>query len=123
MEQRPKASDALPVRRTKFSDISQLPKDYSTTPGGSIFSTTPGGTRIFYDREQVLMCKNSPIARSPPTGLACIPGVTCPANCDKSCHRPPPAKPHSAETPTADEPCQPEPPNSKGDEESFEIDL
>lgn len=60
----------------------------STTPGGSIFSTTPGGTRIYYDRETVLLCKNSPIARSPPSGLICRPGVTCPLTCQGECNLP-----------------------------------
>lgn len=31
----------IPNRR--IADISNIPSDYSTTPGGSIFSTTPGG--------------------------------------------------------------------------------
>ncbi len=26
-----------------MNDLSQLPNDYSTTPGGTLFSTTPGG--------------------------------------------------------------------------------
>lgn len=30
-------------RRVVLNDLAQLPHDYSTTPGGSIFSTTPGG--------------------------------------------------------------------------------
>ena len=36
-----KSGREIPVRR--IADISNLPNDYSTTPGGSIFSTTPGG--------------------------------------------------------------------------------
>ena len=57
----------------------------STTPGGSIFSTTPGGTRIYYDRDTMLLYKNSPIAQSPPTDMVCRPGVTCPADCNGKC--------------------------------------
>lgn len=33
----------IPPRRVEITDPSQLPSDYSTTPGGTIFSTTPGG--------------------------------------------------------------------------------
>lgn len=33
-------------KRVVLNDLSQLPQDYSTTPGGSIFSTTPGGRLI-----------------------------------------------------------------------------
>lgn len=37
----------IPGRRVVISDSSQLPLDYSSTPGGTIFSTTPGGM-LFY---------------------------------------------------------------------------
>ncbi len=33
----------IPSRRMIVNDISQLPYDYSSTPGGTLFSTTPGG--------------------------------------------------------------------------------
>ena len=33
----------IPHRRVVLNDISQLPSEYSTTPGGTFFSTTPGG--------------------------------------------------------------------------------
>ena len=33
----------IPIRRVPFTDHSQLPPDYSATPGGTLFSTTPGG--------------------------------------------------------------------------------
>lgn len=36
----------IPGRRVVISDPSQLPADYSSTPGGTIFSTTPGGKLI-----------------------------------------------------------------------------
>ena len=38
-------SDSLniPERRVVVKDPNELPLDYSTTPGGTIFSTTPGG--------------------------------------------------------------------------------
>jgi len=39
------ASQEIPVRtrRIVVNDPSQMPLEYGTTPGGSIFSTTPGG--------------------------------------------------------------------------------
>ncbi|KAF6213628.1 hypothetical protein GE061_011349, partial [Apolygus lucorum] len=33
---------AIPSKRVLISDPSQLPCNYSTTPGGTLFSTTPG---------------------------------------------------------------------------------
>lgn len=40
----------IPVRTVVVNDPNQLPLNYGTTPGGTIFSTTPGGERsnIFY---------------------------------------------------------------------------
>uniref|UniRef100_A0ACB8F8M4 Eukaryotic translation initiation factor 4E-binding protein 2 n=1 Tax=Sphaerodactylus townsendi TaxID=933632 RepID=A0ACB8F8M4_9SAUR len=35
-------SRAIPTRTVPISDSSQLPHDYCTTPGGTLFSTTPG---------------------------------------------------------------------------------
>ncbi|XP_063445742.1 eukaryotic translation initiation factor 4E-binding protein 1-like isoform X1 [Mytilus trossulus] len=69
-------------RRVVLNDLSQLPNDYSTTPGGSLFSTTPGGTKIFYERNFLMQCRNSPLTRSPPPNMAKIPGVTCPGEVD-----------------------------------------
>lgn len=67
---------AIPTRRIQISDPSQLPSEYSSTPGGTLFSTTPGGTRIIYDRAFLLQCRNSPLTKSPPPNMAKIPGVT-----------------------------------------------
>ncbi|XP_041362878.1 eukaryotic translation initiation factor 4E-binding protein 2-like [Gigantopelta aegis] len=66
----------IPTRRVLLNDISQLPGDYCTTPGGTLFSTTPGGTRIVYERSFLLKCRNSPLTKSPPTNMAKIPGIT-----------------------------------------------
>ncbi|XP_007476408.1 eukaryotic translation initiation factor 4E-binding protein 1 [Monodelphis domestica] len=75
-------SRAIPAtRRVVLSDGVQLPPgDYSTTPGGTLFSTTPGGTRIIYDRKFLMECRNSPVAKTPPRDLPAIPGVTSPAS-------------------------------------------
>uniref|UniRef100_A0A1W7RAK1 Eukaryotic translation initiation factor 4E binding protein n=1 Tax=Hadrurus spadix TaxID=141984 RepID=A0A1W7RAK1_9SCOR len=70
----------IPARRVVINDESQLPIDYSSTPGGTIFSTTPGGTRIVYDRAFLMQLRNSPVARTPPKNLPNIPGVTIPIN-------------------------------------------
>ncbi|XP_030624744.1 eukaryotic translation initiation factor 4E-binding protein 1 [Chanos chanos] len=72
-------SRAIPTtRRVTINDAAHLPHDYSTTPGGTLFSTTPGGTRIIYDRKFLLDCRSSPLARTPPSCLPDIPGVTSP---------------------------------------------
>lgn len=74
----PQALKGREIPNRRIADISNLPNDYSTTPGGSIFSTTPGGTRIFYERAFLMQCRNSPLAKSPPPNMANIPGVTSP---------------------------------------------
>ncbi|KAM3867507.1 eukaryotic translation initiation factor 4E-binding protein 1-like [Diretmus argenteus] len=74
---------AIPTtRRVTINDAEHMPKDYSTTPGGTLFSTTPGGTRIIYDRKFLLGCRNSPVTKTPPRGLPDIPGVTSPPTKD-----------------------------------------
>ena len=37
----------IPIRRVPLTDQTQLPADYSATPGGTLFSTTPGGKCAF----------------------------------------------------------------------------
>ncbi len=40
---------AIPsTRRVTINDAAHMPHDYSTTPGGTLFSTTPGGTNCCY---------------------------------------------------------------------------
>lgn len=38
-------SRAIPTKTVLINDTTQLPHDYCTTPGGTLFSTTPGGKR------------------------------------------------------------------------------
>jgi len=40
------------------------------------------GTRIFYQRDFLMQCKNSPLAKTPPANMANIPGVTSPGEVD-----------------------------------------
>lgn len=75
-DQSPKGREIPSIRRVVLNDVSQLPADYSSTPGGTIFSTTPGGTRIVYDRSRLMQLRNSPLAKSPPPNMAKIPGIT-----------------------------------------------
>eukprot|EP01098_Paradermamoeba_levis_P010434 TRINITY_DN4380_c0_g1_i3.p1 TRINITY_DN4380_c0_g1~~TRINITY_DN4380_c0_g1_i3.p1 ORF type:complete len:112 (+),score=34.71 TRINITY_DN4380_c0_g1_i3:76-411(+) len=56
------------------------PKSLSTTPGGTIYATTPGGTKIVYDRDSLLLLRNSPLSKTPTNELPMIPGVTAPAD-------------------------------------------
>ncbi|XP_035669439.1 eukaryotic translation initiation factor 4E-binding protein 2-like [Branchiostoma floridae] len=77
----------IPTRRILISDPSDLPLDYGTTPGGTIFSTTPGGTRIIYDRAFLMQMRNSPHAKTPPRNLPKIPGVTSPADAEQTAKR------------------------------------
>uniref|UniRef100_A0A8B9VQX1 Eukaryotic translation initiation factor 4E-binding protein 1 n=1 Tax=Anas zonorhyncha TaxID=75864 RepID=A0A8B9VQX1_9AVES len=66
-----------PGKRLALPDGAPLPPgDYSTTPGGG----SPGGrTRIIYDRKFLMECRNSPVAKTPPSDLPDIPGVTSPS--------------------------------------------
>ncbi|XP_010897177.1 eukaryotic translation initiation factor 4E-binding protein 1 isoform X1 [Esox lucius] len=41
--QKTTVSKAIPTRRVTINDAAHMPHDYSTTPGGTLFSTTPGG--------------------------------------------------------------------------------
>jgi len=68
-------SQAIPSRRILINSASDLPNDYSTTPGGTFFSTTPGGTRIVYERNVLMQLRNSPLASTPPK-LQFIPGFS-----------------------------------------------
>merc|ERR1711879_331115 len=59
-------------------------------------STTPGGTKIMYNRDTLLFLGNSPICRTPPSGMAMLPGVTSPAT-----KAPKPSQEQSSPSPAA----------------------
>jgi len=96
-------------RRITINSPADLPHDYSTTPGGTLFSTTPGGTRIIYERTFLLQMRNSPLAKSPPKNLPVIPGVT--SKDDAVVHRENGTIPEEPEK------------NDIGDADQFEMDL
>ncbi|XP_014218043.1 eukaryotic translation initiation factor 4E-binding protein 1 [Copidosoma floridanum] len=58
---------------TKKIEAVQMPIDYSSTPGGTLYSTTPGGTRIVYERGFLMNLRNSPISQTPPKNMPTIP--------------------------------------------------
>ena len=64
----------IPTRRVVITNEEDMPSDYSTTPGGTIFGTTPGGTKIVYERAFLINMRNSPLARTPPKNMPSIPG-------------------------------------------------
>ncbi|XP_068388050.1 eukaryotic translation initiation factor 4E-binding protein 1 [Eschrichtius robustus] len=107
-------SRAIPAtRRVVLGDGVHLPPgDYSSTPGGTLFSTTPGGTRIIYDRKFLMECRNSPVTKTPPRDLPTIPGVTSPVGGE-----PPPeaGQDHLSSSPE-DKPAG-------GEESQFEMDI
>jgi len=71
-------SSSIPTKRVVLSDQSQIPSDYSTTPGGTWFSTTPGGTRIVYDRSFMMHLRNSPLSQTPPKNMHFVDGIVKP---------------------------------------------
>ncbi|KAM5264580.1 eukaryotic translation initiation factor 4E-binding protein 1 [Ctenodactylus gundi] len=107
-------SRAIPTtRRVVLGDSVQLPPgDYSTTPGGTLFSTTPGGTRIIYDRKFLMECRNSPVTKTPPRDLPTIPGVTSPTSDE------PPTEAIQSHVHNS-----PEDKQAGGDESQFEMDI
>lgn len=106
-------SRAIPTRRVALGDGVQLPPgDYSTTPGGTLFSTTPGGTRIIYDRKFLMECRNSPVAKTPPKDLPTIPGVTSPTSDE------PPMQASQSHLHSS-----PEDKRAGGEESQFEMDI
>jgi hypothetical protein len=66
----------IPTRTIVIHNENEMPNNYSTTPGGTIFGTTPGGTKIVYERAFLLQMRDCVLAQTPPTNLPIIPGVT-----------------------------------------------
>ncbi|CAH8576579.1 unnamed protein product [Schistosoma mattheei] len=80
-------TEPIPVKKVTVKDLSQIPSNHGTTPGGTLFSTTPGGTRIIYERDFILNCRNSPLARTPPSDMIFLPEITPSSlNDDKTVH-------------------------------------
>ncbi|TSX03283.1 Eukaryotic translation initiation factor 4E-binding protein 2 [Bagarius yarrelli] len=111
------SSRAIPAtRRVTISDHAHLPQDYSSTPGGTLFSTTPGGTRIIYDRKFLLDCRSSPLAHTPPSCLPNIPGVTSPPTSTVTNNKPQPQQSVSSNSiPPVDK--------ATGEDAQFEMDI
>ncbi|KAK4468858.1 hypothetical protein MN116_008022 [Schistosoma mekongi] len=112
----------VPVKKVTVKDFSQIPSNHSTTPGGTLFSTTPGGTRIIYEREFILSCRNSPAARSPPPDMTFLPELT-PNSGDKSTR---PCNGHKVKDFSLDLPefiSDHDNRSNKGDDAPFEMDI
>ena len=45
MKDTPSRDIPAPTRRVTVHDAAHMPQDYSSTPGGTLFSTTPGGNK------------------------------------------------------------------------------
>ncbi|KAH7979459.1 hypothetical protein HPB49_009477 [Dermacentor silvarum] len=114
-------SRSIPTRRIVINDSSQLPHDYSSTPGGTIFSTTPGGSRIIYDRSFLMQMRHSPVARTPPKNLPVIPGVTLSSSPDVCKPSGSPMKP--TENGVLPSPAKGAKPEGSGDEPQFAMDI
>merc|ERR1712178_180813 len=50
--------------------------DISQSVGGTIYATTPGGTKIVYNRAELMHLSKSPLARDRPLDMPDIPGIT-----------------------------------------------
>ncbi|XP_029820847.1 eukaryotic translation initiation factor 4E-binding protein 1 [Manacus vitellinus] len=51
---------------------------WAGTPDHVLVPPVSPGTRIIYDRKFLMECRNSPVAKTPPSDLPDIPGVTSP---------------------------------------------
>ncbi|KAI7860036.1 eukaryotic translation initiation factor 4E binding protein-domain-containing protein [Circinella umbellata] len=69
-------SAVAPVNIRRADPNTPLPAEYSTTPHGTIYGSTPGGTRVIYDRSTLLALSNSQLAKTPPTKMMYVAGVT-----------------------------------------------
>jgi len=111
-------SQTIPTRNVQLLHPNELPADYSSTPGGTIFSTTPGGTRIVYTGQFLKALRDSPLARTPPACLPNIPGVT------KLPGGSPPGKlPDESPNKAAASPVKETEEKHDGDDPQFEMDM
>jgi len=101
-------------RRVVITSEEDMPSDYSTTPGGTIFGTTPGGTRIVYERAFLMNMRNSPLAKTPPNNMPNIPGVT------SGMHKADTAKKDVENNKTSDKKDEQ---NNKEDDDQFSMDI
>lgn len=46
------------IRRVAIHDAAHMPQEYSTTPGGTMFSTTPGGNDVLLNDSEKNMISN-----------------------------------------------------------------
>eukprot|EP01094_Clydonella_sp_ATCC50884_P009316 TRINITY_DN18835_c0_g1_i1.p2 TRINITY_DN18835_c0_g1~~TRINITY_DN18835_c0_g1_i1.p2 ORF type:complete len:123 (+),score=22.96 TRINITY_DN18835_c0_g1_i1:108-476(+) len=108
---------AIPGRDGEYLD----PRSLSTTPGGTIFGTTPGGTRIVYDRAALMALASSPLAKTPPSGMPHIPGVTIgsPGSQSQSASPANGAPKESAKSPRSTSPRR----ENGGDDSMFSMDV
>ncbi|KAI5712573.1 eukaryotic translation initiation factor 4E-binding protein 1 [Diaphorina citri] len=105
-------SQVIPIRRVLLTDDSQLPSNYSSTPGGTLYSTTPNGTRLVYDRSSLLHLRNSPLSQTPPQNVLSIPNILVKEIRDTA----PVTASEGADSPTKKS-------ASESEESQFEIDL
>ncbi|XP_014813889.1 PREDICTED: eukaryotic translation initiation factor 4E-binding protein 1 [Calidris pugnax] len=91
----------------KTAQLYFLPQNAKKDPDGAL--VLPPGTRIIYDRKFLMECRNSPIAKTPPSDLPDIPGVTSP-NVEE-------LKIENNHVQTCDEKV------SAGEEEQFDMDI
>nr|CAX75288.1 eukaryotic translation initiation factor 4E binding protein 1 [Schistosoma japonicum] len=112
----------VPIKKVTVRDLSQIPSNHSTTPGGTLFSTTPGGTRIIYERDFILSLRNSPAARSPPPDMIFLP-EKAPNSDDKTIHA---CNGHKVKDSLLDLPesiSDHDNKSNKGDDAPFEMDI
>uniref|UniRef100_A0A8C4J547 Eukaryotic translation initiation factor 4E binding protein 1 n=1 Tax=Dromaius novaehollandiae TaxID=8790 RepID=A0A8C4J547_DRONO len=64
----------VPKKFGVFNSLAELPNIYLL----SMSYLLSVGTRIIYDRKFLMECRNSPVAKTPPSDLPDIPGVTSP---------------------------------------------
>lgn len=63
-------SQVIPaIKRVVISDPADMPANYSSTPGGTLYGTTPGGSKIIYERNFMRTLAHSPLCKTPPKNI------------------------------------------------------